>query len=694
MLTTTQPYHQAFATQSSTTAFTSQPLQSTSISSAKFNNNSVSKQTPSFKVVHQAGKPMSATSAIHASLTFNGKENVDSTTTSGSGSSTLSQQSIGEASFKRQQRANRAEEQEISSSQMSISLASKKKAWSASEDTKLLSYVEKFGDQRWNKVSKCMPGRSEIQCFNRWLELKNDTFVSKGPWTKEEDEILKFMVEEHGAKNWSTIAAALPGRIGKQCRERWHNHLDPNIRKEKWSAEEDRIILEMHQEHGNKWCEIAKSLPGRTDNAIKNRFNSKLKKYANNPNYLQMLPLKRSQFQQEANEDIGEEDDEEEDPEQDDKIPLTTNMVSAKGSFFSRSFSTQPENSSQLLAGLKMLSSLAAGRSNSWSGANSGNENSQENPSVDADSEKKRDIKASVKVLQNRGSDIIFKSQTQDGNACQTNNDFQFPTTLNQPQSRSILTTAALALMRQLQSTGIQRLGIQAQGELTPRTQNSTVPFSASSRSLISRPTPIHLGSSTPQNGIPPQRLTFEGASTIRVSEISNDSEETETGAKTEGRFSISPKQVTSAAGQSSQQGQGSYMKTSGLQGLPNIITRHSSQCLISSQLSAFREYSAQTPPKVLAPIPNFKDVTQTITTNQVKKNYKLSPPESFAKYFCPFRGVKLASKRVCMGQSTGYICVPNFDRSLYNLKKCSYISQSTKPTSQELIVRLLEGLE
>jgi hypothetical protein len=103
--------------------------------------------------------------------------------------------------------------------------------------------------------------------------------VSKGPWTKEEDDILRQMVEENGAKNWSAIAAALPGRIGKQCRERWHNHLDPHIRKEKWSQEEDRLILLMHSQHGNRWCEIAKAIPGRTDNAIKNRFNSKLKKF-------------------------------------------------------------------------------------------------------------------------------------------------------------------------------------------------------------------------------------------------------------------------------------------------------------------------------------------------------------------------------------------------------------------------------
>jgi len=101
---------------------------------------------------------------------------------------------------------------------------------------------------------------------------------NKGTWTKKEDRILVQKVHECGAQNWSRISRYLPGRIGKQCRERWTNHLNPDIKKSKWSLWEDATIVDLHKKMGNKWCDIAKLVPGRSDNAIKNRFNSNLRR--------------------------------------------------------------------------------------------------------------------------------------------------------------------------------------------------------------------------------------------------------------------------------------------------------------------------------------------------------------------------------------------------------------------------------
>jgi hypothetical protein len=146
--------------------------------------------------------------------------------------------------------------------------------WTPSEDETLRELVNQHG-KHWSLIASKIPNRNPTQVAARWQKCLNPA-LTKGPFSPEEDELIARFVQEQGIHAWPKISSVLANRSPKQCRERWFMNLDPGVTKEPWSFEEDNQIFMLHRALGPKWAAIAQAVPGRTDNAVKNRWNASI----------------------------------------------------------------------------------------------------------------------------------------------------------------------------------------------------------------------------------------------------------------------------------------------------------------------------------------------------------------------------------------------------------------------------------
>jgi hypothetical protein len=158
--------------------------------------------------------------------------------------------------------------------------------WTPAQDAKLADAVKKHGEH-WSVVAALVPGRTDGQCRQRWVDTLNRAIGgNKKPrkprcdWKPDEDTKLAEAVKRHG-NHWVAVAAMVPGRTDKQCRKRWVDTLnraiggkEPKKTRDDWKSDEDAKLAEAVKRHGKHWVAVATLVPGRTDGQCRRRWNS------------------------------------------------------------------------------------------------------------------------------------------------------------------------------------------------------------------------------------------------------------------------------------------------------------------------------------------------------------------------------------------------------------------------------------
>ena len=151
--------------------------------------------------------------------------------------------------------------------------------WLKKELIRLIELVNLYGEN-WEQISQTLKTRTAKECREQFSKINLEK--KKGNWSQQEDDLLLGWVRYNGPRDWVRCSKKIPGRSGKQCRERWKNSLDPEVKKGNWTIQEQFIIFEMMRNDFHSWTAIAARLNGRTENSIKNYFYSSIRRLRHN----------------------------------------------------------------------------------------------------------------------------------------------------------------------------------------------------------------------------------------------------------------------------------------------------------------------------------------------------------------------------------------------------------------------------